>query len=146
MFDAFTSLDEKLNESTDNRTLWFIKTDFDAALDPSIVKLVQAGAKDAIQKRDASKQKLSAIANKKLVWVGAMLRDSKGKLEAWVYRDDVPDGDVCTIAPIPNDKDKGQIVAVGSIRNKQLTFQNSPETALAGRPLFWFRLDQPNKN
>ena len=74
-----------------------------------------------------------------------MLRDSKGKLDTWLYRENVPDGTVYTIAPLPHDKDKGQIVAVGSIRNKQVSFQNKAETALAGRPLFWLRLDQPTK-
>lgn len=145
MYDSFNSLDGKLSDSADNRTLWFIKSNFDTALDLNVAKLLQTGAKDAMQSRDFSNQKLSALANKRFVWVGAMLRDSKGKLEAWLYRDDVPDGDVCTIAPIPNEKHKGQIVAVGTIRNKQLSFQNSPETALAGRPLFWLRLDQPAK-
>ena len=143
MYDSFTSVDGKLSESVDNRTLWFIKSNFDTVLDPSVTKLLQAGAKDALQKRDAAKQKLSSLVNKRLVWIGSMLRDSKGKLEAWLYRDDVPDGTVYTIAPIPNDKDKGQLVASGSIRSKKLSFENQPETALAGRPLFWLRLDQP---
>ncbi len=146
MYDSFKSLDGKLSDSADNRTLWFIKSNFDTALDPDVAKLLQTGAKDAIQSRVVLNQKLSVLANKRFVWVGAMLRDSKGKLEAWLYRADVPDGTIYTIAPLPNDKAKGQVVAVGSIRNKQVSFQNSAETALAGRPLFWLRLDQPTKN
>ena len=145
MHDSFIALDGKLSESTDNRTLWFIKSNFDIALDPTMAKLLQTGATDAIQSRDVSNQKLSALANKRFVWIGAMLRDSKGKLDAWLYRENVPDGTVYTIAPLPHDKDKGQIVAVGSIRNKQVSFQNKAETALAGRPLFWLRLDQHTK-
>lgn len=145
MDDSFTSLDGKLSDSADQRTLWFIKSNFDSSLDSSLAKLLQTGAKEALLKRDVSKQQLNVLANKQLVWVGAMLRDPKGKLEAWVYRDDVPDGAIYTIATIPNDKNKGQVIAVGSIRNKKLSFQNTPETALAGRPLFWLRFDQPAK-
>ena len=145
VYDSFASLDGKLSDSADNRTVWYLKSNFDSVLDPLMVKLLQTGAKEALLKRDVSKQKLNALANRQLVWVGAMLRDSKGTLEAWFYRDDVPDGTIYTIATITNDKDRGQVIAVGSIRNKKLSFQNTPETALAGRPLFWLRFDQPAK-
>ena len=143
--EGFKSLEEKLNDSSDSRTLWYLRSNLNSSLEPDVMKLLQSCEMETKKKRNAAIDRIRSLANKRMVWIGAMLRNSQGRVEPWLYRNDVPDGEIFTTSPIPGDKDRGQIVAIGTIGNKELTFQNNPEVALAGRPLFWLRLDQPAK-
>jgi hypothetical protein len=145
MSEGFKSLEERLNDSSDSRTLWYLRSNLNSNLEPDVIKLLQSCEMETIKKRNAAKDRIRSLANKRMVWIGAMLRNSQGRVEPWLYRNDVPDGEIFTTAPIPGDQDRGQIVAIGTIENKQLSFQSSPEVALAGRPLFWLRLTQPAK-
>jgi hypothetical protein len=68
-----------------------------------------------------------------------MLRDTSDKVEPWCYRNDIPDGVLCTVIPRVGIAKAGEVVNVGTVKDKQVKFQASPELLLPGRPLYWMR-------
>ncbi|HUP79979.1 MAG TPA: hypothetical protein VM260_15610, partial [Pirellula sp.] len=99
MRDAFEDLGKKLYERADNRELWFNRSEMNEALENDVVVSFREGMKNLTILRRKTIETLNQLAGSKLVWVGAMLRDSNGKIEAWLYRDDVPDGEIVCVVP-----------------------------------------------
>jgi hypothetical protein len=75
-----------------------------------------------------------------------MLRDSNGKIEAWLARDDVPNGTIATVVPSAQASNSSRVVLVGQVEGKKGTLQAEAEAILAGRPLYWIRPLKPVSN
>ena len=117
-----------------------------ATLDNEVIVSVREAMKRVDVLRRKTNETLSQLAASKLVWVGAMLRDSNGKIEAWLYRDDVPDGEIVSIVPGVQPANSARVVIVGRVKGKQASLSGAAETALAGRPLYWIRPVKTNSN
>ncbi len=146
MQESFKELEERLNDRTEKRALWFNSSELNEVLNNDVVVSLREGLKGADIHRRKTNEALSQLAANKLVWVGAMLRNTDGKIEAWLYRDDVPDGDiVCVIPSVQPDK-SARIAPTGRVSGKQAFLSVDAETALAGRPLYWIRPAKTNNN
>ncbi len=139
MRDAFKDLEEKLNDRPEKRALWFNSSVMNDTIEDDVSVSFQEAIKQVDILRRKTNQTLSQLAANKLVWVGAMLRDSNGKIEAWLYRDDVPDGEIVSIIPNVQLANSARIVTVGRVNGKRASLSGGVETALAGRPLYWIR-------
>ena len=146
MRDAFKELRKQLDERTDNRAFWFNSSEMNEALDKDVILSFREGMKNLDILRRQTNETLNQLAASKLVWVGAMLRDTNGKVEAWLYRDDVPDGEIVSVIPGVQLADAARVVPVGRINGKQASLSGEAETALAGRPLYWIRPVKTNSN
>lgn len=146
MRDAFKNLEEHLNGRTDERAFWFNSSDINETLEIKVVDSIREGMKNLAILRSKSNETLNQLAANKLVWVGAMLRNSNGKIEAWLFRDDVPDGELVSIVPSVQPANSARIVVVGHVKEKQAFFSGDAVTALAGRPLYWIRPVKTNSN
>lgn len=146
MRDSFADLEEKLNDRTEKRALWFNTSEINATLENDVMISVREGLKRVDILRRETNETLNQLAKNKLVWVGAMLRDSNGKIEAWLYRDDVPDGEIVSIVPSVQSANSARVVIVGRAKGKQASLSGAAETALAGRPLYWIRPIKTNSN
>ena len=146
MRDAFTDLEEKLNDRTEKRALWYSPSEINATLENEVTVSIREGMKNLVILKGKTNETLNQLAANKLVWVGAMLRDSNGKIEAWLYRDDVPDGEIVSIVPSVQPANSSRVVIVGRVKRKQASLSGAAETALAGRPLYWIRPVKTNSN
>ena len=137
--DAFANLEETLTDRTEKRALWFNGSEMNDVIDPSVLESFRNGLKKMEALKRKSNESVSMLAANKLVWVGAMLRDSNGKVEAWLARDDVPNGTIATVVPSAQASNSSRVVLVGQVEGKKGTLQAEAEAILAGRPLYWIR-------
>ncbi len=146
MRDAFKDLEERLNDRTEKRAFWFNSSEMNETLNNDVLVSFRDGVKRVDILRRTTNETLTQLAANKLVWVGAMLRNPNGKIEAWLYRDDVPDGEIVSIVPSVQPASSARIAVVGHVKEKQAFFSGDAETALAGRPLYWIRPVKTNSN
>jgi hypothetical protein len=74
-----------------------------------------------------------------LVWVGSILRDGQNKLQANLYRADVPDGLLWVVVPNADKTRNGKLVQIGNVTGKTPSLDAATAEAISGRPLFWTR-------
>ncbi len=146
MRDAFFELDGTLNDRTEKRAFWFNSSEINTTLANEVLAPVREGMKRIDVLQSEANETLRQLAASKLVWVGSMLRDSHGTIEAWLYRDDVPDGEIVSIVPSVQPANSSRVVIVGRVKANQASLSNAAETALAGRPLYWIRPVKKNSN
>ena len=127
-------------------SLWFNSSEMNETLNNDVLVSFRDGVKRVDILRRTTNETLTQLAANKLVWVGAMLRNPNGKIEAWLYRDDVPDGEIVSIVPSVQPASSARIVVVGHVKEKHAFFSGDVETALAGRPLYWIRPVKTNSN
>ncbi len=143
---AFLDLDEKLRDRADKRAFWFNSAEMNERIDEAVLVSIKQCMKELENQKATTNEALKRLSTNKLVWVGAMLRDSAGNLDTWLNRDDVPDGELVTIMPTIQSANVARVVQVGRVTGKKPTFSGSSESALAGRPLFWMRPFKTNSN
>ncbi len=146
MRDAFKELEESLNDRTEKRAFWFNSSEMNETLDNDVLVSFREGVERVDTLRRKTNETLNQLAATKLVWVGAMLRNTNGKIEAWLYRDDVPDGDIVSVVPSLKPENAARIAPVGRVSGKQTFLSGDVETSLAGRPLYWIRPATTNSN
>ena len=146
MQDSFKDLEESLDDRTEKRALWFNSSELNGKLDNDVLVSLREGLNRVDAQRRKTNEMLNQLAANKLVWVGAMLRNTNGKIEAWLYRDDVPDGAIVCVVPNLKPEKTGRIASAGRISGKQTFLAGDTETALAGRPLYWIRPAKLNNN
>ncbi len=143
---AFSALEEKLRDRADKRAFWFNSSEMNANMDNEVLACIKECLKELESQKLKLSESLKRLAGSNFEWIGAMMRDSTGKLDAWLNRDDVPDGDVVCIVPAVQPANAGRVVQVGRVAGKKLSFSGSSETSLAGRPLFLICTSKTNSN
>ena len=111
-----------------------------------VTVLIQECLKGMESEKTKANETLKQLSSIKLVWSGAMLRNSAGSIEAWLSRDDVPDGELVCILPTVQPANAGRVTTVGRVVGKKASLAGTSETTLAGRPLFWIRPSKTNSN
>lgn len=135
--DAYADFSSSVFETEESRATWFLERQFETDMDEELRrKLEQAAAKWKKQLADRN-QAFSAINKRKLVWVGCFLPNASGLIEARMYRNDVPDGELITILPDSSMPERGRIELVGKVESKKASIIERNPSLQAGRPLFW---------
>jgi hypothetical protein len=136
---GFAQVQTNLNENSERRKRWFdeqltndeIREDLRKAFDQAKIQLEET--------RRAQDTAIANLAKSKLVFAGGLLRDGSGNIKPFLYREDVPDGQIWIVVATGTTPIKGKLVQVGQVENKKVTLKASDNELLAGRPIFWTR-------
>ena len=136
---AFADVQSELNGSSEKRKRWYEEKEATDSMGESLVNLYKTAVErvEAFQKNDEAA--LSALSRSRLVWVGSILRDGQNKLQANLYRADVPDGLLWVVVPNAEKTRNGKLVQIGNVTGKTPSLDAATAEAISGRPLFWTR-------
>jgi hypothetical protein len=136
---AFADVQSELNGSSEKRKRWYEEKEATDSMGESLVNLYKTAVErvEAFQKNDEAA--LSALSRSRLVWVGSILRDGQNKLQANLYRADVPDGLLWVVVPNADKTRNGKLVQIGNVTGKTPSLDAATAEAISGRPLFWTR-------
>jgi hypothetical protein len=136
---AFADVQSELNGSSEKRKRWYEEKEANDSMSESLTNLYNTAVQrvEAFQKNEEAA--LSALSRSRLVWAGSILRDGQNKLQANLYRADVPDGLLWVVVPNANKNQNGKLVQIGNVTEKTPSLDAAANEALSGRPLFWTR-------
>lgn len=134
---AFAQVQSNLNENSERRKRWFEETLTNELLRDDLKQLFEEAKVRLEETRKAEDTAILNLSKSKLVWAGGLLRDASGSVKPFLYREDVPDGQLWILVATGATPIKGKLVQVGRVENKQVTLKASDNELLAGRPLFW---------
>jgi hypothetical protein len=136
---AFAQVQANLNESSERRKRWFEEEVTNEDLRDDLSQLFNQAKIRLEETRKSQDSAITNLSKSKLVWAGGLLRDGTGTVKPFLYREDVPDGQLWIVVATGTTPIKGKLVQVGRVENKQVTIKASDNELLAGRPLFWTR-------
>lgn len=136
---AFAQVQANLNESSERRKRWFEEEVTNEDLRDDLTQLFDQAKIRLEETRKSQDSAITNLSKSKLVWAGGLLRDGTGTVKPFLYREDVPDGQLWIVVATGTTPIKGKLVQVGRVENKQVTIKASDNELLAGRPLFWTR-------
>lgn len=135
--DAYQNTNDYLFNRSEARAAWFAESPFDANLEPDLIRELKASSEKWNSSLGDRKKSLAEISKSKLVWVGSILPDTNGKLVAFFYRSDVPNGTLLTITTNGISTDRGELSLVGKVSNGEGQLNTIGSAVQAGRPLYW---------
>jgi len=136
---TFSQVQSNLNEKSERRKRWFEESDINDEIRDDLKQLFEKAILRLEETRKTQDTAILNLSKSKLVWAGGLLRDGTGTVKPFLYREDVPDGQLWIVVATGTTPIKGKLVQVGRVENKQVTIKASDNELLAGRPLFWTR-------
>jgi hypothetical protein len=134
---SFTEVQSNLNENSERRKRWFEQTQTKETLRDDLNQLFDKAKVRLDGARKAEETAILNLSKSNVVWAGGLLRDASGTVKPFLYREEVPDGQLWILVATGGTPIKGKLVQVGRIDNKQVSLKASDNELLAGRPLFW---------
>ena len=134
---AFTEVQSNLNENSERRKRWFEQTQTKETLRDDLNQLFDKAKVRLDEARKAEETAILDLTKSNVVWAGGLLRDASGTVKPFLYREEVPDGQLWILVATGGTPIKGKLVQVGRIENNQVSLKASDNELLAGRPLFW---------
>lgn len=133
---SLKSVSDLLEQRKSRERNWYRLHKAEDTLESALFTELKSSCSHAYRGVPANHLHLQHLGAAKLVFAGALARDSGGKLEIWLSSATTPDGKLLVARATGANADSVRLESVGQIENGNVALATSALGQLAGRPVF----------